>query len=220
MNAEDVGRVLSLISHEVRAPLGVMRGYLRLLEQQGRELSERHRRAVTAALRASERATELLEQVSDLARLQRRETTPALRSVPLEPLLRAAADAVSLPPDPIIAIRVGPTPAVSLHADDSLLRLALAGLISAVARAQPLDTQVGLVAHQEQQSGIRGICLTIAADQPLSYTRDERPLDLTRGGLGLVLPIAACVIEAHHGTVREQREGDRLVGVMAWLPLE
>ena len=67
-------RILSLLSHELRGPLGVIRGYLRLLEQAGPELSDSHRQAVTAALKASDRAAELLDKASMLAQLQRQET--------------------------------------------------------------------------------------------------------------------------------------------------
>src|SRR5688500_8273026 len=100
MDIESVGRLLSLISHEVRGPVGVMRGYLRLLEQRGPELSDQQRHAVTGALKAGERAAELLAQVSLLAQVTRQETPFEFQPTALAEFLTAAAEAVSRPGDP------------------------------------------------------------------------------------------------------------------------
>lgn len=218
MTHEDFGRLLSLISHEVRAPLGVMRGYMRLLEQQGTELSESHRHAVAAALKAGERAAEILGQVSALARLQHDDARPALKPTPLEPLLRAAVHAVAMPPEPIVTVHVGDTPPVSVAADEDLLRLALAALTSAVVRAQAMDCRVYLLTHEEPLDDRPGVTLTIATTDVVQASIQRVPLDLMRGGLGLDLPIAASIIAAHHGSVSEQRGHDRFAGIAAWVP--
>jgi two-component system sensor histidine kinase ArlS len=215
----NVGRLLSLISHEVRAPVGVMRGYMRLLEQQGTELSEQHRHAVSAALKAGERATELLNQVSALARLHRGEITLSLAPAPLEPVLRAAAHAVVMPPDPIITVHIGETPQVSVMADGEMLRGAFAGLTSAVVRAQATDSRIFLLSRDQSRDGERGVVVTITAMEAVSETYVEQPLDVSRGGLGLELPIAAFLIDAHRGQVMERREQNRFIGVVVWLPV-
>jgi len=218
MNHEQPGQLLSLISHEVRAPLGVMRGYLRLLEQQGHDLSEPHRHAVMAALKASDRAADILAQVSALARLQRNEAAAALKPTPIEPLLRAAVHAVAMPPEPIVTVHVGTTPAVTIAADGELLRVAIAGLTSAVVRAQAADCRVFLLTKSETRDDRPGVTLTIATTETESATAHDVPLDIMRGGLGLDLPIAAFVIAAHHGLVFERHEGDRFAGITVWVP--
>ena len=219
MNHEELGRLLSLISHEVRAPLGVMRGYLRLLEQQGTELSEQHRHAVTAGLKASERAADLLGQVSALARLQRGDAATALKPIPIEPLLRSAVHAVSMPPEPIVTVHVGDTPAVAIAADEDLLRIAFTGLTSAVVRAQATDARVFLLTREDTRQQRRGVTLTIVTTETENASAEEVPLDVMRGGLGLDLPIAAFIIAAHHGHVAERREQDRFAGIVTWVPL-
>ena len=214
---QDVGRLLSLISHEVRAPLGVMRGYMRLLEQQSAGLSEPHQRAVSAALKAGERAAEILDQVSTLARLQRGEVAASLAPTPLEPLLRAAVHDVKMPSEPIITIHVEPPPAVEVMADLHLLRTAIAGLTSAVVRAQAQDARVYLRGQEEGHSGLRAVRLTISSLADEGGPLEDVPLDLMRGGLGLELPIAAHVIAAHHGELMERRMAQRFAGVVLWL---
>jgi signal transduction histidine kinase len=219
MRAAEVGQLLSLISHEVRAPLGVMRGYLRMLEQQGTELSDQHRHAVTAAFKASERAAEVLNQVSALGRLHRHEITLSLAQRPLEPLLRDAIHHVVMPSDPIVTVHVGDVTNVSVMADGDFLRGAIAGLTTAVVRAQAVDARVYLLAREDTRAGERGVVITITAMEALTATHTESALEISRGGLGLELPIAVFLIDAHRGLVFEQREQNRFVGVVIWLPV-
>jgi signal transduction histidine kinase len=216
---QELGRLLSLISHEVRAPLGVIRGYLRLLEQQGTELTPLHRQAVAAALKAGERATEILNQVSALARLHRGEATLSMTHTALEPLLRAAVHDVAMPPEPVVTVHVAETPDVAIAADAAMLRSAIAGLTTAVVRAQAVDARVYLVSREEARDGERGIVLTITAAEPVTAAHVDRPLDIARGGLGLELPLAVFLIDAHRGRVVERQHDNRFVGVVVWLPL-
>jgi two-component system sensor histidine kinase ArlS len=218
MNHEQLGRLLSLISHEVRAPLGVIRGYMRLLDQQSHSLSESHRHAVSAALKASDRATDILGQVSSLARLQRNDVTTVVKPTPVEPLLRAAVHAVSMPPEPIVTVHVADAPALSIAGDEELLRIALAGLTSAVVRAQAADCRVHLLTSDERRDDRPGVKLTIGTTETENDGAREVPLDIMRGGLGLDLPIAAFIVSAHHGQVCERHENDRFSGISVWLP--
>lgn len=219
MRHADVGRLLSLISHEVRGPFGVMRGYLRLLDQQGADLPEAHRRAIAAALRAGDRAMGLLTQVSELARLQRGELVPTFTVTDLEPLLQEAVRAVVLPAAPVVTVHVGDTPAVAIMADAGLLRSAFTGLITAVVRAQPADARVFLLAHEDTRNEERGVAVTITSMEAVSADHLEQPLDVARGGLGLDLPIAAFIIEAHRGQLTERRAAQRFVAAVVWLPI-
>ena len=214
---QHLARLLSLISHEVRAPLGVMRGYLRLLEQQG-AVSEAHRPAVTAALRAGDRAAEILGQVSALARLESGEVVPARAPTPLPQLLSTTAAGLTLPVDPAVTIALDAAPDVSIQADEPLLRAALTGLISAVLRAQASDTTVRVHAEPDDHGALRGIAITATADRS-PKPAPGAPLDLSRGGLGLDLALAVWIVDAHDGHVSEQRAGERLTGMVVWLPV-
>ncbi|MGH9174698.1 MAG: histidine kinase dimerization/phospho-acceptor domain-containing protein, partial [Vicinamibacterales bacterium] len=140
MDADQSALVLSLLSHELRGPLGVMRGYLRLLDQTGPDLSDQHRQAVSAALKASDLAADLLTQTSMLAQLQRHETPFDFKPVALEEMLTAAVDAVRFPQDPVVRLEVSDVPSARISADQALLGSALTTLVSAVVRAQARDT--------------------------------------------------------------------------------
>lgn len=218
MDSDEVARLLSLVSHELRSPLGVVRGYLRLLEQQGAALADPHRQSVAAALRASHRLAELLAQVSALAALERKETTLDLTTVAVDDLLQAAIDAVPLPDDRVIQLQLVAPPSVDVVADRAMLQAALTGLMSSVVRAQPSDTTVSVSARTTQVDGVDGVTLEISTPESDPASVAEGALDISRGGLGLELPIAAALIDAHGGRIRERRDGSRTAGVVVWLP--
>lgn len=220
MDSQDVGRLLSLISHEVRGPLGVMRGYLRLLAQRNPELSEPHRQAVRGALRAGERAAELLGQISLLAQVSRGEAAFAFHATPLAEVVVAATAEVVLPEDPTVVLEVAADRAVTVAADANFLRMALTALISAVVRAQPSAAGVRVGTLDQHRNATPGVVIDIGVTDAIDATdASEHALDVTRAGLGLDLPIAAAVIAAHFGEVVERRRGTQLVAVVVWLPL-
>jgi signal transduction histidine kinase len=218
VHSEELGRLLSLITHEVRAPLGVMRGYMRMLEQR-RDITEQQRQPITAALKASDRATDILNELSTLAKLHRGEATFAQHAVALESLLRSAVHRVDLPASPIVTVHVGEVPGVAVTADEELMPIAIASLTSAVVRAQAADGRVFLTGREHTREDASGVAVDISAGERLTPADDGRPLDLLRGGLGLRLPIALFIVAAHRGTITEYRAGNRFVGVTVWLPL-
>jgi signal transduction histidine kinase len=216
MTPEETARLLSLISHELRAPIGVIRGYLRLLEQRA-ELEPAVRDAVAAALRASARAADLLSEVSTLAQLGRGDAPFELKPVALDRLLRALADEVELPGDPTLRLELGDCQEVQVMADSPRLRAALTSLATAVVRvqAQSATARIGCCQAKGKPDGC--VVEISRVDRP-STDVTSQDIDIARGGLGLELPIAAAIIAAHGGRITEQRVGTACVAMVVWLP--
>jgi signal transduction histidine kinase len=212
-------RVLSLLAHELRGPLGVIRGYLRLIDQTSTELSERSRESITAALRASDRISTVLDQASLLAHLHIGDVRLELKRVPLSTLVHAAIQAAALPQNTSVTLAVRPLPSVSVAADESRLRTALATFVEAVARAQSSRVIVEITARSTRLAGKAAVRLCIGPRTLAGVDPAETELDLRRGGFGLLLPIAAFIVNAHGGRVRELRHGERNAGVLVSLPL-
>jgi signal transduction histidine kinase len=213
------GQVLSLLSHELRGPLGVIRGYMRLLVQEPDLTADQSRQAVEATLSASDRVAEILDQTSLLAHLQRGDVKIKRKRVPLAPLLARALQSIDLAADAAASLALSEVPAVEVQADPDRLRTALAALVFAIARAQANAVIVELFATRRAKGAIPGVRLRI---EPRLFPRPktrEADLDLKRGGLGLTLPLAAYVIRAHGGLVTELRHGARSTGVQVWLPI-
>ena len=216
MSSDELPRLLSLLSHELRGPLGVVRGYLKLLEQRGTELSEQHLRAITAALRATDRAAAVLDQASKLAQLNRDEMHIELTRVSLDLILDDAVRKVTLPENPVIKLRRGGPCGEYVLADAQFLSDVFTTLIGAIARAQPKAATISTVCTLEPFETRDGIVIELVTSPEGESTR--RAFDISRGGLGLELPIAARVIAAHGGTIEDLRDGERPTGFRVWLP--
>jgi signal transduction histidine kinase len=215
-DADTFSRLLSLTSHELRSPLGVIRGYLKWLEQQGDTLPEQHRQVVDATVKATDRLAGLLSELSVLAQLQRRETAVARDPIPLDALAADLAAAFGAQRRPV-TLSITDLPAVALAGDRPLLHGALDALATAVSLARPRDQTIILGARRES-SDPPTLRLELTPPDP-GPDRQEVPINLTRGGLGFRLAMAAEIIDAHGGRVAEQQSAGRLVGVVVWLPV-
>jgi signal transduction histidine kinase len=212
----DAGRLLSLLSHELRSPLGVIRGYLRMLDDPSSTLSNQQRMAVSAALRAADQAAHLLAQASQLAQLHRGEVQRSAVPTGLKALLESALPAPAL--DPPITYDVGDVAVQTVSANRDQLRATLHSLIAAVARAQTTPGSIAIDASRRRHGNEEGVLISMRR-QDLPKQAVEMPLDTTRGGLGLDLPIAEAVVASHGGHITEIADGGRCVGVVVWLPV-
>ena len=212
------GRLLSLLSHELRSPLGVIRGYLRMLDSPGSALSNQQRNAVAGALKAADHLAHLLSQASYLAQLRRGDTPLDLVRVDVARVVEAAVQAVRAAPDLNVSCDVGEILGTHVVTNHDRMRDAFAFLIAAVAKAQMTPKVLAVTGHRtklEQRDGVR---LRIEAPGVASQAT-EGVFDTTRGGLGLDLPIAENVIASHGGRVSELTASGRCVGMIVWLPV-
>jgi signal transduction histidine kinase len=217
MDTDAVSRLLSLTSHELRSPLGVIRGYLKWLEQQGATLPEQHRQVVIAAIKASDRLTDLLSELSALAQLQRGDIDVAREPLPLRSLVADTAAAFDDQPPGLVSLTASDLPDVRLTGDGALLQAALVSLATAVSLAQPRSAALVVRGHLET-SGTPVLRLEIAAAGTARGV-PEVALNLMRGGLGLRLAMAAEIVAVHGGRIAEQHHDGRLSGMIVWLPV-
>jgi K+-sensing histidine kinase KdpD len=211
-----ISRLLSLLSHELRGPVGVIRGYLRILDVAS--LSSQQQMAVSAALRASERAVQLLDQASLLAQLKRGDIDLERKAVPIASVLHAAVQAVELPEDSAVTLSVARGPAITVMGDANQLRVALVSLITAVARTQTSRVTVEIAAEHAKLGRTKAVRLRIGPQTVSRVTGKESAPNLMRGGLGLQLPIALAIIEGHDGELREVRQSETNTSLIVLLP--
>jgi signal transduction histidine kinase len=217
--ADDSWRVLSLLSHELRGPLGVIRGYLRLVIQNSHELSDRTRQSIDAALRASDRMAAVLDEASLFAHMQIGDVRLEPKRVPLTTIVHAAIQAAGLPEDSRVDLDAEALPNVTLAADEARLRMALATFITAVARAQSSSGVVQISGARARLGAKRAVRLRIGPLTVSGLEGAEGELNMRRGGFGLAIPIAAVIVEGHGGRVRESRHGERSTGLLVTLPI-
>jgi len=199
--------VLSAASHELRGPLGVARGYLRLLVQGG-QLDPRAAKAVQEATRATDRMADLLDELSVYARWARGDARLMRGPVPLHDVLTRAVAASHLPSSPAVTATLDVPADVNVEADRDQLSAACAHLISALARAQVGDTELTLRARTLDGH----VEMRISPAAGLDGAEEGAEPMLERSGLGLGVALADLLIRLHGATLRERRQGSTWTG--------
>ena len=115
--------LLSLASHELRQPTGVVRGHLRMLDRDP-ALHHRFRQAVDEAIQAADRIVALLDEVGELATLKDGQVRLTLKSMSLRSVLNQAVQAVTLPDSHDIELDVVAPGDVRMRVDEGRLRTA------------------------------------------------------------------------------------------------
>jgi signal transduction histidine kinase len=218
----DRRKELSLIVHELRSPVAVVGGYLRMLLQSDLDaLSERQRKMLQEANSSCARVFRLIQEINDLASSDDARRDQRLSAVPVftvcQELLASAGLQGGEPP--VFGCADGDRSAV-VTGDAGKLRQAFASLVSAAVREHGENSLEGYgFVHAE--GGQRNAVVALGAGG-LGNNRDQvltrqMAFDRWRGGSGLAVPIACHTIEAHGGRVWSFSETTRVV---AWsLPL-
>jgi signal transduction histidine kinase len=199
--------VLTAASHELRGPLGVARGYLRLLVLGG-QLDPKMLKAVEEASRAGDRMAELLDELSLYARWARGEAQLKRVPVHLADVMAAAAAAVPLPATPAIDVALAIPPDLQVQADEAQLSHAFRQLLASLIRAQVEDARIlvrGIV-----EDGTTTVFILVRRDEDTDW--DEEDATLERAGLGLGIAQADLLIRLHGATLRERRHGRTWAG--------
>jgi signal transduction histidine kinase len=212
MSEAVVSALLSLTSHELRQPTGVVRGYLRVLDQDP-TLNHRVRKVIGEATQAADRLVELLDEIGELARLKDRAVRLSLKSLSLRSVLNQAVQAVELPASHDVELDVVAPGDVRRRVDEARMRSVFETLISVLARAQTGSATIDLRLSKTKSAAYVWVT-------PRSLARGkivDQPLDVSRGGSGMLLPIAEAIVQAHGGRLRERWVGGRWSGFVVKL---
>ncbi|GAB4551100.1 MAG: hypothetical protein Fur0016_06410 [Anaerolineales bacterium] len=88
---------VSLVSHELRAPLTTLNGGLELALQSADSLPEQARRILTSMIGESQRLTQLVQRILDVSRLEAGKLEINPGPVAVRPLMEAAAEVILAP---------------------------------------------------------------------------------------------------------------------------
>ena len=217
----DWPRLLSLLVHELRTPVNVAGGYLRmLLDARAGPIEERQRTMLEHASRSVDAIAALLGEASELARLERADQRPPARRGDLGALAREAAEAFAPPPHSQVTVECRSLAAATpIDADLDRLRRALVACMAALARELPEDGRLVLETAEQDRDAVV-LCLG-EARQLESLPRGDAawgPLDEWRGGVGLGLAVARRVVAHGGGQLQSPRSESRVPAVRVVLP--
>jgi len=198
-------RLLSLAVHELRTPASVVAGYLRmLLAEASGPTTEQQRRMIEEAEKSCDRLIAIVNEMGEVARLD----TGALpvKSAPTDlfELLREVSSSVRTAEQAPVDVRfAGPERGAVCTADRARIGVAFSALMSAIAREQSENASLVIETSLDEDAGARHalIVMSRTGAAPDLSKQPREPLNERRGGLGLALPIARRVVEAHGGIV-------------------
>jgi two-component system phosphate regulon sensor histidine kinase PhoR len=200
------------VSHELKTPLTVVRGYAETLL--GEEPAPEVRRAfLTSILTNAARMQRLVDDLLDLSRIESGAWTPRPEAVALGPLAAQVWTEVvraSHAEDRAFSLDI-PTDAADVSADPQALRQVLANVLENAARYTPADGSVAVRARRRGGDVVIEVADTgpgIPGEHlPRIFERFYR-VDAARsrelGGTGLGLAIVKHLVEAHGGRVEAE----------------
>jgi two-component system phosphate regulon sensor histidine kinase PhoR len=198
-----LSEALSHAAHELRGPLSVMVGYLRMLLKDPPTMSvDQQRHLLELVDRSCGRFHELLKEVSDLAKLEKDGAKLNRGAVDLLRLLNEASAELSPMPDREVAVDVTGV-SVRVNADALQLKAAFRSILFALRRELVASDRIAVrVDRDSPQSVIIRIGEAARFDRLLNSSPEDLGIfDERRGGCGMTLAIARLVLEAHGGSL-------------------
>lgn len=209
--AAEYAQLLSLASHEFRTSASVVGGYLRMLQKDNAEISERHRKMIDEAARACARMVALIGELSDIGKLDN--NTAPLRPEPFD--VFAALDEVAANVqegrDREVRLQLsGISTGGHVMADRQRLLTAFGSFFRALVREQPAAVTIVADRRLVVDDGTTSAVVVIAREDDVqrAYDAVAQPFDELRGGIGLSLPIGRRVVERAGGRVWAPRPAD------------
>ena len=198
----DYPQLLSLAVHEFRTPASVVSGYLRMLQRDTEHpLTSRQIRMVDEAEKSCARLVALVGELSEISNLDAGTARLAQQSVDVFALAHELAGSVQEGADNVHLEFRGESAGAPITGDMTRLRAAFGAIFRSILREKPSPCTVVADCRVHQTADGRSAVIVVAEPETVqrAYESQPGPFDEKRGGLGLALPIARRVIEAHGG---------------------
>lgn len=217
--------LVAVVSHELRNPIGAIRGYAELLLDDP-DLTDSHRRSVAVIDRTSTHLQHLADQLLDLARIDAGHINLDARPLPVTDLVQQAlgdqqpaADAKHL------TVTLDLVAGLIVHGDAVRLRQVLDNLLSNAIKYTPDGGSVTIAvapAHGGVAVDVTDTGIGVPIEQlPKLFTRFFRAstaVDQGIKGTGLGLAVTKAIVEAHHGSITASPGPDGGTRFAIWLP--
>jgi signal transduction histidine kinase len=217
-------QLLSLAVHEFRTPASVVGGYLRMLQRDmDHPLTERQRKMVDEAEKSCARLVTLIAELSDIGKLDAGAIALARQPLDVFTLVAEVAEHVHEAKDRDVQFALdGAAAGGPIAGDAGRLRSSFDAIFRAILREKAGPSTV--VADRRRGSVDGRTCAIVVVSERASvqaaYDAPPGVFDDRRGGLGLALPLARRVVDAHGGRIWSPAPPDLARGsVLVALPL-
>jgi len=219
---------LLLTAHELKTPLAVAVGYLRMvLKEQAGPLNEKQRKMLEEVDRACGRMFAISTELSTLAKLETQELALARHDVDLTALVREVAGNMHEGDDRGIRIEVSaPEKPLIVAGDRARMSGALQALMHAAVRERGEPGVVMADCSEAEHDNTSWAVLAIGNPSLIDVLRQGHTGPFTfnerhewNGGLGLAVPMARRVIELHGGAIWSPPDSQSRAASALRLPL-
>ena len=201
--SEPYAALISLAVHELRTPVGVVSGYLRMLVRDTVEpLTARQKKLIEEADRSCARMAAIIAELNDVGKMDAGVIALTARPVDLVALAKevVAQTHEASDRDVHLTVRADGKPAAAVG-DAARLRSSFDAVFRAVLRERPGPATVVADCRRVKVDEQDCLVIVVAEESQVdeAFVRSRRPFVETRGGMGLAIPLARRVIEGHHG---------------------
>lgn len=215
-------KVLSLTVHELRTPMTVVAGYLRmLLKDRAGPVNDQQRRMLEEAEKSCTRLSALLAEVSELSALEGGTATFNRNDLNIRDVLTNSVEALPPLPDRDIKVELKTgNGAANVHGDATRLKAALTSVITATRRELVGSDRLILHEHVRPFHGQKVSWIAMGDEARISALTNAEAAALTtfdewRGGCGLSLAVARRIIDAHGARIWSPKEQTKAGAVIA-----
>jgi signal transduction histidine kinase len=201
---------LNLLIHDLRAPLSVAQGYLRLLAQNRLDGEADRQRAITQSIEALGRIGRLCEDAAAFV-AEPAATDGPVSTLPIANLVEqvSAACVARCSPLPFMAELERLSGSVRGQHLDRVVQ-SLVVILCAVRRSTRIDSVRVSVLEEEKEARF---LLGCDEDRAALVSRRAEPFDPWRGGHGIALPLACRIVTEAGGRIWTCANGRGAVGI-------
>ena len=207
---------IALVSHELRSPLNAMLGWTRILQNQKADEKTTHH-ALDVIIRNALSQSRLIEDLLDIARLDKGKLRLELAPIELAPIIENAVE-ITKPTAEAKNIRLSQSSertANLITGDGDRLRQIVENLLANAVKFTPDGGSVNVRLERENAQAViivsdngQGISAEFLPQIFERFKQADPSATRRHGGLGIGLSLARDLVELHGGTISAQSAGE------------
>lgn len=201
---DDCRRLLALLTHEMRSPGAVVAGYLRMLKGPSTsDMPSREQKMIEEANRSCARLMHIVQELSDFRELEGNADF-SLAPVSVFSVCEAVVQTAAEEGSDVSFVVDEADRDVRVLGNEVRLKQALAALLTSTLRERanaPVEARAFVCRKGSPPTALVVFSEPGVAQSAEDVLKEKSPFDQWRGGMGLALPIAHQIVEAHRGSL-------------------